>query len=115
MDRPSRTSLRPLCAASEVLKGSLRCPYDHYLSQDKLDDMLSGWTRRPRNTVLDNIIRLRPEGTSITIQSTVRNGIDHYLQGYFGQVDGCDESLCIKLFDERCFAISENAILGGSV
>lgn len=25
------------------------------------------------------------------------------------------ESLCIKLFDKRCFAISENAIPGGSV
>lgn len=88
--------------------GALKCPHDYHISQGEIEEMFNGWTPRPRNSVLDERIGLR-QRISITIQSTVRSGPERYSRVYFGQVDGFEESFCIKLFDERCFGIPKDA------
>ncbi|KII91224.1 hypothetical protein PLICRDRAFT_37942 [Plicaturopsis crispa FD-325 SS-3] len=56
--------------------------------------------RRPRSTVLDGI-SLQDRGFEIT--KAVRTGPDHWSQIFFGRVSGCDEEICLKLFDDRLF------------
>ncbi|KAJ3543548.1 hypothetical protein NM688_g5842 [Phlebia brevispora] len=73
-------------------QGLLRCPHPrHELPQDTIDSLFGKRSRRPRNAALDVAI-----SSSDSVWLTITQAIV-----------GCDEVVCLKLFDERYFPILE--------
>ena len=83
--------------------GLLRSPYPmHPIPSDTLASATS--RRRTRNTALDRILSAADTSSFIITEVKIA-GPDHFSQVFFGRVVGCEELLCVKLFDERYFPI----------
>ncbi|KAJ3544782.1 hypothetical protein NM688_g5703 [Phlebia brevispora] len=88
-------------------QGLIRSPFAyHQFPQDTIDSIFGRRARRPREAVLDKILTSL-EAITVTITQPVRTGAEHFSQVFFGQVSGCDEVVCIELYDVRYFPIPD--------
>ncbi|KAF7794241.1 hypothetical protein EIP86_005373 [Pleurotus ostreatoroseus] len=84
--------------------GLLRSPYPTQpLPQDTIGIFRSR-TKRPRNEALDRTLG-SSQYLTMTIVDTVRTGPRQFSQVFIARLSGCDETFCLKLFDERHFPI----------
>ncbi|KAJ3543546.1 hypothetical protein NM688_g5841 [Phlebia brevispora] len=87
--------------------GLFRSPYPyHELPKDTIDSIFGSRDRRWRNATLDEIIS-SSDSTTVVITRAVRTGPKHFSQVFFGRISGCNEIVCVKLFDERYFPIPD--------
>ncbi|KAJ3541496.1 hypothetical protein NM688_g6075 [Phlebia brevispora] len=87
--------------------GLLRSPYPYRtLPQETTDSILTHRERRPRNATLDAAIR-SSEDVTLVVHEPIRIGPEHFSQVFSAYVTGCNELVCVKLFDERFFCIPE--------
>lgn len=88
--------------------GLLRSPYPLFpLPPDTINTIKYERPRRTRNAILDDLLRVSGE-LSLTITEMKRSGRKCFSQVVFGRVTGCDETFCIKLYDERYFPIPDD-------
>ncbi len=91
----------------ERRSGLLRSPYPSFpLPSETINIIKGARPRRARNKTLDDLLRSCEE-VSLTIVEVKRAAPDQFSQVFFGRAEGCDEVVCIKLFDERHFPIPE--------
>ncbi|KAJ3541498.1 hypothetical protein NM688_g6076 [Phlebia brevispora] len=85
----------------------LRSPYPYRpLPQETLDSVMTSRERRPRNTTLDRIV-YSSQDIELIVHECIRTGANHFSQVFSAYVIGCDELVCVKLFDERFFCIPQ--------
>lgn len=90
--------------------GLLRSPYPLFpLQSNTVNIIKGGRPRRTRNKELDNLLRSSKE-LSMTVVEKKRSGPKSFSQVFFAHVAGCNETVCIKLFDERYFPIPDDYI-----
>lgn len=87
--------------------GLQRSPYPFFpIPSDTVAIIKGGRPSRTRNRTLDNVLGSCEE-VSLTIVEVKRAAPGQFSQVFFGRVEGCDEVVCVKLFDERYFPIPE--------
>ncbi|KAF7794254.1 hypothetical protein EIP86_005387 [Pleurotus ostreatoroseus] len=84
--------------------GLLRSPYPTQPLPQDTTDILRSSRKRPRNKALDRILR-SSQCLSMTVVDAVRTGPRHFSQVVTAQLSICDETFCVKLFDERHFPV----------
>lgn len=87
-----------------------RSPYPFTeLPQDTVDSVMHD--RRPRNDSVHNILSTQTSPT-FTVLEIKSGGPEHWSQVFYGHIEGCEEVLCLKVFDERYFNIFSEDDIG---
>ncbi|KAI0948932.1 hypothetical protein AcW1_008669 [Taiwanofungus camphoratus] len=106
-------TLPPVLCPGTVLSAESHCfaKHHHILEPKDLHQTLppdteksvTRWSRR-RASDVDTI--LKHEEFSFEIEAVVQSGQRHYSQVFLGRVGGSEINLCLKLYDERFFPLS---------